>query len=197
MRDIDIRRALLSEMARRHLGDTDTLIVEELGLCQGSARVDLAVVNGSFHGYEIKSDRDTLLRLPSQTEAYNRALEFVTIVVSPVHLEKARELVPAWWGLVKVVQDESGVGLKQIRMARPNPEVVPYAVAQFLWRDEALQVLSNYGLEKGIRSKTREHLWKRLATEFTIEQLGREVRETLKRRGPTWRLPAPTASDGD
>ena len=34
--------------------------VEELGVCRGRVRVDVAVVNGTLHGYEIKSDRDSL-----------------------------------------------------------------------------------------------------------------------------------------
>ena len=59
MRDVDIRRAL-----RTRVRDSDdmkeALVVDELGLCQGRARIDLAVVNSSLHGYEIKSERDTL-----------------------------------------------------------------------------------------------------------------------------------------
>src|SRR5579859_6616820 len=98
MRDIDIRQTLMNEMCRLHQGDSETLIVEELGLCQGIARVDLAVVNGSLHGYEIKSERDTLARLPGQTDIYNRALDFVTLVIAPIHSEKIGNIVPSWWG---------------------------------------------------------------------------------------------------
>jgi len=58
MREIDIRRALLADVRQRHRDEPDTLIREELGVCQGIARVDLAVVNGSVHGYEIKSEQD-------------------------------------------------------------------------------------------------------------------------------------------
>jgi hypothetical protein len=108
MRDIDIRRALRLEMLRLHGDESDTRIVEELGLCQGIARVDLAVVNGSVHGYEIKSEHDTLARLPSQTDVYNRALDFVTIVTAPAHAEKIGDIVPPWWGVWSVSQDKDG-----------------------------------------------------------------------------------------
>jgi len=67
MRDIDVRRKLRVEVERSHECEFDTLIVEELGLCQGIARVDLAVVNGSVHRYEIKSESDTLTRLTFTT----------------------------------------------------------------------------------------------------------------------------------
>ena len=69
MRDIDVRTVLAAEVARRYKGDADTLIIHELGVCSGDARIDLAVVNGKLHGYEIKSDADTLKRLPAQAEA--------------------------------------------------------------------------------------------------------------------------------
>ena len=73
MRDIDIRRRLRAD-ERLHPWDSNTRIVEELGLCQGVARVDLAVVNGTIHGYEIKSERDTLTRLSGQAEIYNHII---------------------------------------------------------------------------------------------------------------------------
>jgi hypothetical protein len=190
MRDIDIRRVLRLEMARLHCDEPDTRIVEELGLCQGIARVDLAVVNGSVHGYEIKSEHDTLARLPSQTDVYSRALDFVTIVTAPSHADKISNIVPSWWGVWSVTQDEDGIHLQQSREPRPNPEINPFALAQFLWRDEALQALVNHGLATGMRSKPREQMWTRLAAALTLEDLSEVVRERLKRRGPDWRSPA-------
>ena len=44
----------------------DTLFIEELGLCQGQARIDSAAVTSVLHGYELKSNRDRLTRLASQ-----------------------------------------------------------------------------------------------------------------------------------
>jgi hypothetical protein len=90
MHDQDVRRSLRAEMNLRHASDPDTLVLEEFGLCQGSARIDVAVVNGSIHGYEIKSERDTLARLPSQRAVYSRALDYVTVVVADSHLKSTR-----------------------------------------------------------------------------------------------------------
>src|SRR5579859_7106317 len=115
MRDIDIRQTLMNEMCRLHQGDSETLIVEELGLCQGMARVDVAVVNGSLHGYEIKSERDTLFRLPGQRDVYNRALDFVTIIAASAHVEKIHEMIPRWWGIWKAAQKGTEVQLQKVR----------------------------------------------------------------------------------
>lgn len=193
MKDIDIRRALLTEMESRHAGETGTLIVEELGLCQGVARVDLAVVNGSVHGYEIKSERDTLTRLPSQSSIYSQALEFVTIVAAPLHLPRIEILVPSWWGIWSATQDGEEVRLTPLRDAHRNPSLVPLALAQFLWRDEALAILADHSLAVGMTSKSRHHLWLRLTTSFTVDELGSFVRARLKQRGEDWRALASLA----
>lgn len=189
MRDIDIRRALRQEMANVHSTEPDTLIVEELGLCQGAARVDLAVVNGTVHGYEIKSEQDTLVRLPGQIDVYGRTLEFVTIVTSSAHVGKIRQMVPRWWGIWSAVPDENGLQLKKSRKSQRNPNVDPFAVAQLLWRDEALEALTERGLIAGMRSKPREELWRKLASDVPLDELSNVVRECLKRRGVEWRVP--------
>jgi hypothetical protein len=187
MRDIDVRRALRMEMTRRHKDESDTLMVEELGLCQGGARVDLAVVNGSLHGYEIKSARDTLTRLPAQSEIYNRSLEFVTIVAAQCHIVKIEKVVPSWWGIWCVSLDEHKIQLNPLRESSPNPKINPFALAQLLWRDEALKVLINHGRATGLLSKPRTELWHRLSTEFSVDELGQIVRTCLRERGEAWR----------
>jgi hypothetical protein len=190
MRDIDIRRVLRTEMQRLHAGETDIRFVEELGMCQGIARVDLAVVNGSVHGYEIKSERDTLTRLPSQSEIYSQALEFVTIVAAPHHLVQIEAMVPPWWGVWSATQDGTEVRLNVRREALKNPSLTPLALVQFLWRDEVLEILAEHDLAVGMSSKSRHHLWQRLATSFTVEELGDFVRARLKQRGEGWRAPS-------
>jgi len=192
MRDIDIRLALREIMTRRHGNEPDTLIVEELGLCQGIARVDMAVVNGSLHGYEIKSESDTLVRLPGQTDVYNRALDFVTIIAAQTHAHKISTMVPTWWGIWVAVPEVDGLKFQKKREAQQNPDVSAFALAQLLWREEALQALADRHLATGMRGKTREKLWRRLA-ELEVDVLGKIVRQQLKQRGADWR-PAPRPS---
>jgi len=135
----------------------------------------------------------TLARLPNQAEIYNRALDFVTIVAAPAHANKIANVVPSWWGILNAVEDGSMVRLERSREPRQNPAVDLFALAQLLWRDEALQALADRGLDTGLRSKPREELWRRLASELTLEELGRIVRERLKHRAADWRSPASPA----
>jgi hypothetical protein len=189
MRDIDIRNKLSREMERKHRG-TDTRIVHELGLCQGMARIDIAVVNGTVHGYEIKSEQDTLVRLPGQVKIYSRTLEFVTIVTAPGHALKISNLVPTWWGIWIADEGGDGVRFEPEREPLPNPNIDAFALVQLLWREEAFQVLNERGLSRGLRSKPRGDLWRKLASELTIEDLAAVVRGCLKLRDAAWRAPA-------
>src|SRR2546426_1117053 len=75
------------------------LVMDELGLNHGSIRVDVAVINGHLHGYEIKAERDSLERLPAQARMYERVLDFVSVVCAPKHLKRARRILPRFWGL--------------------------------------------------------------------------------------------------
>jgi hypothetical protein len=60
MREIDVRRALYKSEIRRIVeSDPTSLVVDELGVMEGKYRVDVAVINGRLHGYEIKSFRQS------------------------------------------------------------------------------------------------------------------------------------------
>lgn len=196
IRDVDIRRSLHEAVRRRHANEPDTLFLDELGLCQGVVRVDLAVVNDSIHGYEIKSECDTLSRLPSQREVYSRSLDFVTIVASRKHLKEVRRAVPRWWGIWCANAASAGVELSEVRAPRGNPGADAGAVAQLLWRDEALEELANRGLARGVRSKARRDVWAALANALSLGDLSAVVRERLKHR-QNWRVLVQPMSDGD
>jgi len=191
MRELDIRLALLSAVSTEHASDPDTLILEELGLCEGVARVDIAVVNGKVHGFEIKSAQDTLSRLPAQSEVYGRALDRVTIVVDSKHLQGAKALVPKWWGISEAKQRPDGsIRLRKVRSPSDNPHVDAFSQAQLLWRAEALQELTARRLDSGLRTKPRRVIWQRLADSIPSAELGQIIRSRLKSRS-MWRVESP------
>ena len=166
-----------------HLADPDTLVVDELGLLNGGARVDIAVVNGTVHGYELKSASDTLARLPKQIAAYCAVLDYVTLVVAANHANAALEVVPDWWGILIATMNTAGeVELKAQRSARENPSVDPKALARLLWRDEALEELERRGLADGVRSKPRREVYAKLTATVPLSDLRAVVRRQLKRR---------------
>jgi hypothetical protein len=195
--DREVRTALLMKARAAHARSPDTLIIEELGLEHGICRVDVAVVNGRLHGYEIKSDADTLERLPAQALVYSRVLDRVTLVVGERHVNEAEKLVPRWWGIQLVSPANTGIlRICAARPARPNPNVSAFHLAHLLWRSELLEALSRYAPQLAHVKSNRIDLCKTLAELAPLSALKSEVRERLKRR-TAWRCHAlPSSHDG-
>ena len=150
--DPEIRQGLRALLRKRNSGKPQTVFIEELGISQGRARIDLAVVNGQLHGYEIKSDRDTLRRLPDQVEFYGRVVDKATLVVGDRHFAESSILVPEWWGILRVESSARGPQFKSIRRGRRNPQVEARSLVELLWRDDAIDLLEKKGAAQGLRS---------------------------------------------
>jgi hypothetical protein len=152
-----IRNALKESFKKTHEECPDSKVIEELGIAHGAVRIDIVVINNVIHGYELKSDIDTLDRLPGQMEIYNKVLDRVTLVVGKNHLYEAIQVVPEWWGITiaKISAPCKKVVFYNIREAEDNLNQDSHAVASLLWRDEALNILEKIGEADGVRSKTR------------------------------------------
>lgn len=181
MRDRDVRECLNRELREWH-PESGTLFVDELDL-GGLVRVDVAAVNGAMWGYEIKSARDTLRRLPTQVEIYSKVLDHAALVVAENHHDHAVEMLPSWWDVYTADEDSDGlVSLLHTRTGSVNNTVDPMSIAQLLWRDEALAELTERGLDRGVRSKPRRAVWQRLVDVLELADLQRVVRTRLKAR---------------
>jgi hypothetical protein len=90
----------------------------------------VAVINGSLHAFEIKSDSDTLDRLPYQIEAYKGVFEYVTLVCGSRLLKRACSYVPDWG--VQKAEYRGQVILRKIKAPKLNPCQKPLALAGML-----------------------------------------------------------------
>lgn len=183
MKDIHIRKALKQQVLQRYIKDNNAIIVDELGVRHGAARIDIAVINGIIHGYELKSDFDTLIRLPNQSGYYNSVFDRMTLVVGKKHLSDAIKIIPIWWG-VKLVEKgvRGGTQFTSIRRPTNNPYQDILSLAKLLWREEALTLLEEIGKAEGFRSKTRSVLYLRLAEVADRETIHPWVLRCLKSR---------------
>jgi hypothetical protein len=183
--DTIIREALVNRLVVDY---PNYRVIPELGVWHGAARIDVAVVNGSLRGFEIKSDRDTLARLPEQMCAYNAIFDQVTLVVGGKHFIDAFRMVPEWWGIETAHIDENGaVFFNHIRSSQNNPEQDGVSIARLLWRHEALEKLEDLGKADGVRSKPREIVYQRLAETQGLEPLKEYVWDVLKSSRQDWR----------
>jgi len=194
--DITIRSALKKYLTNRHAQDEKVRIIEELGVQHGTARVDIAVVNGIMHGYEIKSDQDTLQRLPGQMEVFNSVFDKITLVVGKNHLYQAINMVPEWWGIIVAkINNNGSVIFNLIRGEEFNKNQDSVSVARLLWREEALRILEKNNEANGFYSKPRDFIYEKLASVLDQEALSEEVRERIFLR-TDWRPDAPLILNG-
>ncbi|WP_148866666.1 sce7726 family protein [Thermosediminibacter litoriperuensis] len=198
--DSDIRKALYREFVKFEdfISDPTTKIINEMDVCFGISRIDIAVINGKINGYEIKSEQDTLERLPLQIDSYNKVFDTVTIIVGKKHLKNVIEIVPEWWGIyyIYVAEDRKTLVLERKRESKINNHVDVFYLLQLLWKDELLRLLSLNGIEKGVKSKTRIDLCKLVAKSIKENIIKDFVRTTLKSR-KTWRaVPLQQLYDG-
>lgn len=194
VKDLDVRVALRQRLASEHAGEDDTLIVEEMGVWSGSVRVDIAVVNGQLHGFEIKSARDTLKRLPQQEQLYSQVFDRVTLVVADCHVAKAVPIIPVWWGIISA----TGVGAVSLidrREGTRNPAPSALQAARLLWRDELIAVLAENGALKGYKRATSERLCQRLCEALPQDAVRLAVRSRLKARSNWSRKPIDNERD--
>lgn len=180
-RDRDIRKVLLADLRQKYNDKDHNLIVEEFGC--NAARTDVAVINGSLHAFEIKSDSDSLDRLPSQVQAYQGVFEFITLVCGWRLLDRARVTVPKWWGLQKAECKDGTVVLRQLRAPKLNPEQDAIALAKMLWKTEGLACLRKYGHKVVTSKHTADEVAKAVADNIPLATLSNEVRQAIKIRG--------------
>ena len=163
-------------------------VVEELPLNEGRTRADLVVIGPHLLGFEIKSPKDDLSRLPRQLEDYRPVFDEVTLVIGLKHLTGVLGQIPDWCGVLLVSSVGGEAQVEPFRDPQRNLQRDRFKLAQLLWRDEALEVCEKHGFDWGVRSKPRRDIWHRLAERLPVEQLAFEVREALRQRGSDWRV---------
>jgi hypothetical protein len=194
--DNDIRIALHAKQLRAHHDCPDTIVLNELALAHASARIDVAVLNGCLHGYEIKSAVDTLRRLPRQLSLYEECLEKLTIVCAPRHSEGVEKIVPSWCGIVEAEMTENGdINFMSRRSPQTNENVQGSRLAHLLWREEAVNMLGSQNLSGKILKQPRKQLYLEIAERFTVAEITAYIKSAMASR-LGWRDPQVRASYG-
>lgn len=145
MRDSEIRQSLVEHFRARK--KSQAVLISEVDVRWSvPARLDLLLVSDRIHGIEIKSDFDSLRRLPRQVAAYSAVTERCTVVVGERHTDAAREAVPDWWGVwIARAHGPSLPKVVQVRRGKANPSVDPLAVLTLLTRPQLTGALTKAG----------------------------------------------------
>lgn len=188
-KDFEIRKALHDKKFVSYRSAPNTLVVDELGLSHAKVRIDIAVINGCVHGFEIKSSLDTLERLPLQLELYGKCLEKLTLVCAPRHVKQAKKLAPKWCSIIEASKGSRGaITFSTVRRGYKNPHIDKIQLAHLLWRPEAAALLARHGVEGKELRKPRKQLYEGIADLMTVPQLTAAIREFMQQR-LAWRGP--------
>lgn len=183
--DKDIREALLLLIEKENKKHSHR-IINEMVVCDGMARVDIAVANGRLCGYEIKSDIDTLERLPNQIDSYNKTFDKITIVVGKKYADNITSIVPNYWGIkVAYVNKFKNISFQSIRAPKLNNEIESAALLELLWRNEIYLFLKNKGI-KGLSKKGIRELRDIAENAIPLKDIKEYTLLTLKTR-ENWR----------
>lgn len=179
--DHQVRAHLRTVLQERLRGDDR--LVEELPIALSIARADLALINGHLEGYEIKAERDTLVRLQNQIQAYGMVFDTAYAVTTRRHAKSVQALLPKWWGLKIAEHSDEGVTTFHLqRESKQNPSPKAAHVVRLLWRDELIQLLETADLLKGRKSQPKHILYDVAAEHIPFDVIHAHVRQSLKAR---------------
>lgn len=183
--DKEIREKLTKDL---EADKNNIKVIQELGLGYYNSRIDIAVINQELCGYEIKSDRDTFKRLDMQIYSYNNIFDRITIVLGRNKIEKAKEIIPDFWGMIVAFKKDGKLLLKECRKAKLNKNVNLRGLVNLLWRIEIAQVLREAKLYKGLSGYSKLGLSDVVLRELPGDEIKSYVRETLIKRIWEWRI---------
>ena len=177
-----IVRSALREQALSE-ADHPSEALYEFWVPLSNERADLVLVGKTMSGYEIKTERDTLRRLPRQAAAYGRVFDACSIVTAERHLAAALDIIPDWWGVIAYVNHDQPPAFSQVRAASLNVTLDPETLVRLLWRDEVRAALISIGSEPDPRA-SRASMWQHLLDLIDLGRLREIVRTAILGRDP-------------
>lgn len=170
------KAALLQHLLHKRAVTDDVVIISELALESFSRRADLVLVNGSIELFEIKSEADTLTRLPGQIKTFSRFCDKLHVVGAPCHIENILSSTPEH---IAVWKFEVGVGISVVRRGRKNLLHDKVSLIKLINIHELRQLLAVHKIK--VDSPRRKYL-EVAAHQIPAEKLRLGVLQLLKKR---------------
>ncbi len=147
----------------------------------GGCRADAAILNGTSSAYEIKSERDSLDRLPDQLNNYMRVFARVSVVTGDNHIDAIMESIPKPVGIMVLTNRYQ---LSIIREAEEDRErILPSVVFESLRTHEIRSILMQNDIDAPIVPNTQERsvlrgLFEQLSSRQVHDSMVRAVRKS-------------------
>lgn len=158
------------------------VVINELKLGIGGPRADLAVFGDSFHGFEIKSQYDSVKRLENQLHGYLDFFDFVILVVAEKHVSSVENIAPRNVGIWKI-DDVPRPQIAVVRRPQLNIDADSDRLLELLWKSELISSLKNASASDNIGPIfNKGDLRKSLSTRLNHAQIRRTVAHALANR---------------
>lgn len=144
MGEKEIKALVLSSLLCKGQIDLSSLVFSEMSLARNVRRVDLGFVQrGQMVAIEVKSEKDSLLRLSGQVEEYLKYFDRVVVVVAPKFVE---EVIASTEAMV-AVWVASAAGLKVVRKGRINYNVKKENLVELMTKREVSILAKKTGVK--------------------------------------------------
>ena len=111
----------------------------------GDCKADVAILNGTATVYEIKSERDSLVRLERQIRAYSQVFASVYVVSAECHLKSVTSCVPETVGILRL-NNRYQISTEREAVDQPD-RTSPAAIFDSIRTAEAGMILKARGME--------------------------------------------------
>ncbi|WP_345945707.1 sce7726 family protein [Sodalis sp. dw_96] len=111
----------------------------------GSCKADMVILNGSGTVYEIKSDRDSLVRLTNQINNYRRAFSKIYVIAGTAHIQEILDTTPKDVGVMSLSRWNR---ISILREANENTDFIcSLTIFDSLRLSEAIDILNELSIE--------------------------------------------------
>lgn len=119
----------------------------------GNNKADCVILNGLSTCYEIKTEFDSLVRLPEQLSAYVKVFDKTYVITTEKHLPKVEEIASEDVGILKLTDKGE---IKEVRRAKQsNSKIDPTIMIQSLRMEEYIHIVEHFFGEIPSMSNTK------------------------------------------
>lgn len=142
----EIKAVVLSELLRKGTIDSSSLVFSEMNLAKKVRRVDLGYIrNAEMVAIEIKSEKDSLVRLAGQLSEYSKYFDRVILVVALKFVHAAMEIAADEVGIWSV---SDGL-IKVVRKGRVNRSIRKSDYVELMTKREICALARKIGINPG------------------------------------------------
>lgn len=178
-----INQLLHAWIETNYLFKDDTALINELGFynrdpdsqVNKAFRADVVLACDKLIGFEVKSEKDSLKRWPSQSIAYSNVFNKVWLCTHSKHLVSALSTTPKHIGIL-LIDDLGSIAI--VRTSSANPAQNTYDLATMLWKEELIELSKLHDImvktsmtKRVLRELIQEHLSTDQVCEFVIKRL--------------------------